>query len=162
MGTEIEGRLYKVTNDLQKVGKRYQETTDFMNLTQQELEEKTYLEEFTTKLNSLNGQEENLKNQLDEIRAKKDKVTLQMRSAAINKKLQFENCERVVKQLKDQLAALGAEKNELDVQSEIIRQQVNNYTEMRRGLANVKLNDLKSTIRIFEQEQYSVDYSDSK
>jgi len=161
MGTEIEGRLYKVTNDLQKVGKRYQETTDFMNLTQQELEEKTYLEEFTTKLNSLNGQEENLKNQLDEIRAKKDKVTLQMRSAAINKKLQFENCERVVKQLKDQLAALGAEKNELDVQSEIIRQQVNNYTEMRRNLANVKLNDLKSTIRIFEQEQYSVDYSES-
>merc|ERR1719195_874021 len=131
-----------------------------MRFEQQELEEKTYLEEFTTKLNSLNGQEENLKNQLDEIRAKKDKVTLQMRSAAINKKLQFENCERVVKQLKDQLAALGAEKNELDVQSEIIRQQVNNYTEMRRGLANVKLNDLKSTIRVFEQEQYAVDYSE--
>merc|ERR1719419_528782 len=159
MGAEIEGRLYKVTNDLQKVGKRYQETTDFMNLTQQELEEKTYLEEFTTKLNSLNGQEENLKNQLDEIRAKKDTVTLQMRSAAINKKLQFENCERVVKQLKDQLAGLGAEKNELDVQSEIIRQQVNNYTEMRRSLANVKLNDLKSTVRVFEQEQYTTDYS---
>jgi len=160
MGTEMEGRLYKITNELQKVGKRYQETTDFMNLTQQELEEKSYLEEFTTKLNSLNAQEENLQKQLEEVRGKKDKVTLEMRSAAINKKLQFENCERVVKQLKDQLAALGAEKNELDVQSEIIRQQVNNYTEMRRGLANVKLNDLKSTIRIFEQEQYAVDYSE--
>merc|ERR1719283_628148 len=157
----MDGRLYKVVNDLQKVGKRYQETTDFMNQTQQELEEKSYLEEFTTKLNSLNAQEENLQKQLEELRAKKDKVTLQMRSAAINKKLQFENCEKVVKQLKDQLAALGTEKNELDVQSEIIRQQVNNYTEMRRGLANVKLNDLKSTIRIFEQEQYSVDYSES-
>merc|ERR1719425_37462 len=132
-----------------------------MNLTQQELEEKTYLSQFTNKLDSLNGQEENLRKQLDDIQAKKDKVTLQMRSAAINKKLQFENCERFVKQLKDQLAALGAEKNELDVQSEIIRQQVNNYTEMRRSLANVKLNDLKSTIRIFEQEQYSVDYSES-
>jgi len=160
MGTEMEGRLYKVTNELQKVAKRYQETTDFMNLTQQELEEKSYLEQFTTKLNSLNAQEENLQKQLEELRAKKDKVTLQMRSAAINKKLQFENCERVVKQLKDQLAALGAEKNELDVQNEIIRQQVNNYTEMRRGLANVKLNDLKSTIRVFEQEQYAVDYSE--
>merc|ERR1719427_1235419 len=160
MGAEMDGRLYKVTNDLQKVGKRYQETTDFMNLTQQELEEKSYLEEFTTKLNSLNAQEENLQKQLDELRGKKDKVTLEMRSAAINKKLQFENCERVVKQLKDQLAGLGAEKNELDVQSEIIRQQVNNYTEMRRGLANVKLNDLKSTIRVFQQEQYAVDYSD--
>merc|ERR1712142_692106 len=109
----------------------------------------------------MGAQEENLQRQLEELRAKKDKVTLEMRSAAINKKLQFENCERVVKQLKDQLAALGAEKNELDVQSEIIRQQVNNYTEMRRGLVNVKLNDLKSTIRIFEQEQYSVDYSES-
>merc|ERR1711920_916826 len=97
----------------------------------------------------------------EEVRGKKDKVTLQMRSASINKKLQFENCERVVKQLKDQLAALGAEKNELDGQSEIIRQQVNNYTEMRRSLANVKLNDLKSTIRIFEEEQYSMDYSES-
>merc|ERR1719427_1424747 len=159
MGAEMDGRLYKVTNDLQKVGKRYQETTDFMNLTQQELEEKSYLEEFTTKLNSLNAQEENLQKQLDELRQKKDRVTLEMRSAAINKKLQFENCERVVKQLKDQLAALGGEKNELDVQSEIIRQQVNNYTEMRRSLANVKLNDLKSTIRVFEQEQYAVDYS---
>jgi len=160
MGTEMEGRLYKVVNDLQKVGKRYQETTDFMNQTQQELEEKSYLEEFTTKLNSLNAQEENLQKQLEELRAKKDKVTLQMRSAAINKKLQFENCEKVVKQLKEQLAALGTEKNELDVQSEIIRQQVNNYTEMRRGLANVKLNDLKSTVRVFEQEQYAVDYSE--
>merc|ERR1712142_947581 len=108
----------------------------------------------------MGAQEENLQRQLEELRAKKDKVTLEMRSAAINKKLQFENCERVVKQLKDQLAALGAEKNELDVQSEIIRQQVNNYTEMRRGLANVKLNDLKSTIRVFEQEQYAVDYSE--
>merc|ERR1712142_813931 len=107
----------------------------------------------------MGAQEENLQRQLEELRAKKDKVTLEMRSAAINKKLQFENCERVVKQLKDQLAALGGEKNELDVQNEIIRQQVNNYTEMRRGLANVKLNDLKSTIRVFEQEQYAVDYS---
>jgi chromosome segregation ATPase len=133
-----------------------------MNLTQQELEEKSYLEEFTTKLNSLNAQEENLQKQLEELRRKKDKVTLEMRSAAINKKLQFENCERVVKQLKDQLAGLGAEKNELDVQSEIIRQQVNNYTEMRRGLANVKLNDLKSTIKVFEREQYATDYSEIK
>jgi len=160
MESEMEGRLHKVSNELQKVGKRYQETTDFMNLTQQELEEKSYLEEFTTKLNSLNAQEENLQKQLEEVRGKKDKVTLEMRSAAINKKLQFENSERVVKQLKDQLAALGAEKNELDVQSEIIRQQVNNYTEMRRGLANVKLNDMKSTIRVFKQEQFSVDYSE--
>merc|ERR1719320_304736 len=159
MESEMDGRLHKVSNELQKVGKRYQETTDFMNLTQQELEEKSYLEEFTTKLNSLNAQEENLQKQLEELQAKKDKVTLEMRSAAINKKLQFENSERVVKQLKDQLASLGAEKNELDVQSEIIRQQVNNYTEMRRGLANVKLNDLKSTIRVFEQEQYAKDYS---
>jgi len=159
MGDDMEGRLHKVTNELQKAAKRYQETTDFMNITQQELEEKTYLSPFTNKLDSLNTQEENLRKQLDEIQAQKDTVTLQMRSAAINKKLQFENCERVVKQLKDHLGFLRTEKNELDVQSEIIRQQVDNYTEMRRTLANVKLNDLKSTIRIFEQNQYSKDYS---
>lgn len=159
MGDEMEGRLHKVTNELQKAAKRYQETTDFMNITQQELEEKTYLSPFTNKLDSLNTQEENLRKQLDEIQAKKDTVTLQMRSAAINKKLQFENCERVVKQLKDHLGFLRTEKNELDVQSEIIRQQVDNYTEMRRSLANVKLNDLKSTIRIFEHDQYATDYS---
>jgi len=159
MGDEMEGRLHKVTNELQKAAKRYQETTDFMNITQQELEEKTYLSPFTNKLDSLNTQEENLRKQLDEIQAKKDTVTLQMRSAAINKKLQFENCERVVRQLKDHLGHLRTEKNELDVQSEIIRQQVDNYTEMRRSLANVKLNDLKSTIRIFEHDQYATDYS---
>jgi len=159
MGDEMEGRLLKVTTELQKAAKRYQETTDFMNITQQELEEKTYLNQFTNKLDSLNTQEENLRKQLEDIQAKKDTVTLQMRSAAINKKLQFENCERVVKQLKDHLGFLRTEKNELDVQSEIIRQQVDNYTEMRRTLANVKLNDLKSTIRIFEQNQYATDYS---
>jgi len=162
MGDEMEGRLHNVTNELQKAAKRYQETTDFMNITQQELEEKTYLSPFTNKLDSLNTQEENLRKQLDEIQAQKDTVTLQMRSAAINKKLQFENCERVVKQLKDHLGFLRSEKNELDVQSEIIRQQVDNYTEMRRTLANVKLNDLKSTIRIFEQNQYATDYSDMR
>lgn len=159
MGDEMEGRLHKVTNELQKAARRYQETTDFMNLTQQELEEKIYLSPFTNKLGSLNEQEENLRKQLDEIQAKKDKVTLEMRSAAINKKLQFENCERVVRQLKDHLGFLRSEKNELDVQSEIIRQQVDNYTEMRRTLANVKLNDLKSTIRVFENAQYTTDYS---
>lgn len=159
MGDEMEGRLHNVTNELQKAAKRYQETTDFMNITQQELEEKIYLSPFTNKLDSLNTQEENLRKQLDDIQAQKDTVTLQMRSAAINKKLQFENCERVVKQLKDHLGFLRSEKNELDVQSEIIRQQVDNYTEMRRTLANVKLNDLKSTIRIFEQNQYATDYS---
>merc|ERR1719285_1692032 len=159
MGDEMEGRLHNVTNELQKAAKRYQETTDFMNITQQELEEKTYLSHFTNKLDSLNEHEENLRKQLDDIQAQKDKVTLEMRSAAINKKLQFENCERVVRQLKDHLGHLRTEKNELDVQSEIIRQQVDNYTEMRRSLANVKLNDLKSTIRIFEHDQYATDYS---
>merc|ERR1712173_155211 len=127
--------------------------------TQAELEDRTYLQEFTQKLDQLNSQEEMLQKQLDECRAKKDKVTLEMRSAAISKKLQFENCERVVKQLKGRLGSLPTEKKELNVQAEIIRQQTSNYTDMRRNLANVKLNDLKQTIKVFEDAPWAKDYS---
>merc|ERR1719187_2783455 len=37
MGKQMEGRLQKVDNELQKVGTRYQETTEFFNKTQQEV-----------------------------------------------------------------------------------------------------------------------------
>jgi len=150
MGKQMEGRLQKVDSELQKVGTRYQETTDFFNQTQQEVVEKTYLKPLTDKLDSLNGQEEELLHRLEEIKVEKDNLTLKMRSEQINKKLQAENCERVMKQLQLQLGFLKTEKNELDVQEQIIRDQVNSYEEMKRALENVKLNDLKSTIKIFQ------------
>jgi len=153
MGKQMDGRLQQVDSELQKVGTRYQETTEFFNKTQQEVDEKTYLKPLTDKLESLNGQEEELLHRLKEIKAEKDNVTLKMRSEQINKKLQAENCERVMKQLQLQLGFLKTEKNELDVQEQIIRDQVNNYEEMKRALENVKLNDLKSTIKIFQSPE---------
>merc|ERR1719233_1726146 len=143
MLTNMDGRLYTVNNDLTKVAGRYQETVDFMNQTQEELETKSYLDSFTSQLDDLNSQEESLKNKLQEVRTAKDQVTLKMRSAQIAKKLQFENCDRVVKNLKEQLTYMSNEKNELNVQTEILRQQIENYSEMRRALSNVKLQDLK-------------------
>merc|ERR1719433_1097749 len=148
MLTNMDGRQYKVTTELTKVAARYQETTDFMNTTHEELETGSYLDEFTSQLNDLNSQEDQLKKKLAECRAKKDQVTLKMRSAQIAKKLQYENCERVVKNLKEHLAYLSNEKSELNVQTEIVRQQIENYSEMRRALANVKLQDLKSAIKM--------------
>merc|ERR1719433_1918860 len=103
MLTNMDGRQFKVTSELTKVAARYQETTDFMNTTHEELETGSYLDEFTSQLNDLNSQEDQLKKKLAECRAKKDQVTLKMRSAQIAKKLQYENCERVVKNLKDQV-----------------------------------------------------------
>jgi len=153
MGKQMDGRLRQVDSELQKVGTRYQETTDFFNKTQEEMDEKTYLKPLSDKLESLNGQEEELLHRLEEIKAEKDNVTLKMRSEQINKKLQAENCERVMKQLQLQLGFLKTEKNELDVQEQIIRDQVNNYEEMKRALENVKLNDLKSTIKIFQSPE---------
>jgi len=162
MGDQMEGRLQKVGDELENVATRYQETTDFLNITQQEIDEKSYLKEYQSKLDELSGQEENLKHHLEEIKVKKDSVTLKMRSEQINKKLQKENCEKVVKQLKEQLTFLRTEKNDLDVQSEIIRQQVNNYGEMRRSLENVKLNDLKSAVKTFQPKRKPQNYSQKK
>jgi len=150
MGQQMEGRLQKVDSELQKVGTRYQETTDFFSQTQLEVDEKAYLKPLTEKLDALNEQEEQLLHHLEEIKAEKDNLTLKMRSEQIKKKLQAENCERVMKQLQLQLGFLKTEKNELDVQEQIIRNQVNQYEEMKRALDNVKLTDLKSTIKIFQ------------
>jgi len=161
MGVQLEDRLMTVDNELQKVGNRYQETTDFLNTTQQELEEKTYITKYTDQLDALNRQEEQLRKKLEDIQVKKDKVTIQMRSETINKKLQFENSGRVVNQLKEDLGFLKAEKGDLDVQSEIIRQQVEKYTEMMRSLENVKLNDLKSTSKIFQPSKRVVDHGNN-
>jgi len=161
MGAQLEDRLMTVNNQLQKVGGRYQETTTFLNTTQQELEEKTYITTYTDQLVTLNRQEELLRKKLEDIQVQKDRVSIQMRSATINKKLEFENSGRVVNQLKEDLGFLKSEKSELDVQSELIQQQVEKYTEMKRSLENVKLNDLKSTINIFQPSKRVADHSNN-
>merc|ERR1719445_1172676 len=150
MGEQLEGRLQKLGNELEKFGIRYQETIEFSNITQQEIDEESYLKEHKAKLDKLIRQEEDLKHRLKEINAQKDEVTLMMRSEQINKKLQLENCDTVMKQLKEHMSFRRTEKNELDVQVEMIGQQVNNYNEMRRSLENVKLNDLKSAVKTFQ------------
>jgi len=162
MGEQLEGRLQKLGSELEKFGTRYQETIEFLNITQQELEEKSYLKEHQAKLDKLIRQEEDLKHRLREVETQKDEVTLMMRSEQINKKLQLENCDTVVKQLKEHLGFLRTEKNELDVQVEMIGQQVKNYNEMRRSLENVKLNDLKSAVKTFQPIRDHRSYSEKK
>jgi len=149
-GEQLEGRLQKLANELEKLGTRYQETMEFSNITQQEIDEKSYLKEHQTKLDNLIRQEEHFRHRLSDIETQKDEVTLMMRSEQINKKLQLVNCDTVMKQLKEHLGFLRTEKNELDVQLEMIGQQVNKYNEMRRSLKNVKLNDLKSAVKNFQ------------
>eukprot|EP00495_Collosphaeridae_sp_1-RS-2012_P001149 TRINITY_DN1228_c0_g1_i4.p1 TRINITY_DN1228_c0_g1~~TRINITY_DN1228_c0_g1_i4.p1 ORF type:complete len:308 (+),score=60.70 TRINITY_DN1228_c0_g1_i4:329-1252(+) len=162
MGEQLEGRLQKLGNELEKFGIRYQETIEFLNITQQEIDEKSYLKEHQAKLDELIREEEDLKHRLHEIETQKDEVTLMMRSEQINKKLQLENCDTVLKQLKEHLGFLRTEKNELDVQLEMIGQQVNNYNEMRRSLENVKLNDLKSAVKTIQPIKDHQNYSQTK
>jgi len=121
-------------------------------MTQLELDEKSYLQEYQAKLDELIKQEEDLKLRLEEIKTKKDNITLKMRSEQINKKLTLKNYDTVEKQLKEHLRFLRTEKNELDVQGEIIRQQVDNYNEMKRSLENAKLNDLKSIAKTVQPQ----------
>jgi len=156
MWEQLEGRQQKVIDKLEKVGTRYQKITESLNITQLEIDEKSYLKVYQAKLDDLFKQEEDFKHRLEEIKIKKDNLTLKMRSEQINKKLELKNSDTVLKQLKEYLGFLRTEKNELDVQGEIIRQQVNNYNEMRRSLENVKLNDLKwtaKTVQPFSEHQ---------
>jgi len=162
MGEQLEGRLQKLGNELERFNIRYQETIEFFNITQQEIDEKSYLKEYEAKLDKLIRQEEDLKHRLNEIKTQKDEVTLMMRSEQINKKLQVENCDTVMKQLKEHLSFLRTEKNELDVQVEMIGQQVKNYNDMRRSLENVKLNDLKSAVKTFQPIRDQQNYSQTK
>jgi len=162
MGEQLEGRQQKLGDELEKCGRQCQEKTEFLNITQKEVDEKSYLKEYHAKLDRLIKQEKDLKHRLNEIKAQKDKVTLKMRSERLNKKLQLENCDTVVKQLKEHLGFFRTEKNELDVQVEMIRQQVNNYDEMRRSLENVKLNDLKLAVKTFPPTRNDQNYSQKK
>lgn len=130
-----------------------------MNITQLEHDEKSYLKVYQAKLDELIKQEEDFKHRLVEIRTKKDNLTLKMRSEQINKKLELKNSDTVLKQLKEYLGFLRTEKNELDVQGGIIRQQVNNYNEMRRSLETVKLNDLKWTAKTVQPISIHQSYS---
>jgi len=159
MGEQLEGRLQKLANELEKFGIRYQETKEFSTITQQEIDKKSYLKEHQAKLDKLIRQEEDFKHRLQEIETQKDEVTLMMRSEQINKKLQLENCDTVLKQLKEHLGFLRIKKNELDVQLEMIGQQVDNYNEMRQSLENVKLNDLKSAVKTFQPIKDHQNYS---
>jgi len=147
MWEQLEGRQQKVGEELEKVGTRYQEITESLNITQLEHDEKSYLKVYQAKLDELIKQEEDFKHRLEEIKIKKDNLTLKIRSEQINKKLELKNSDTVLKQLKEYLGFLRTEKNELDVQGGIIRQQVNSYNEMRRSLENVKLNDPKWTAK---------------